>query len=92
MQPEVRYPMAMFSVTKHLEVSNRAQRPTIKRRPITCVVLTLGFSQSLLQIGNDILDILDTDTQTDHVGSYTGGFQFLTGQLTVRCRGRVRCQ
>ncbi len=43
----------------------------------------------LLQVGNDVVHILDTYRKTDQVGSHTGLNQLLVGQLAMRVTCRL---
>jgi len=45
--------------------------------------------QRLLQVGDDVVDVLDADRQAHHVGRYAGLGQFRRRQLAVGGRGRV---
>ena len=46
--------------------------------------------QRLLDIGNDIIDILDTNGETDKIRSHAACDQFFVGELTVRGIGGVK--
>ena len=46
-------------------------------------------SLTLLQVGLDVLDVLDADAETDEVLCHAAGRLFLVAQLLVRRRGRV---
>ena len=46
--------------------------------------------QRLFNICNDIIRILDTNRETDQVGTYTGFHQLFVRKLTVRMAGGVQ--
>src|SRR5262249_45028637 len=52
----------------------------------------LGLVECLLQVPEDVVDVLDTDGQSDHVGSNAAGGEFLVGQLLVRGCSRMNDQ
>jgi len=52
----------------------------------------LYLCQSLIQIGDKIVCIFQTDRQAKHVFADTGLFQFFRTQLTMSCRCRMSCQ
>ena len=48
-----------------------------------------GLRQRLVQIGDDVVDILDSDRHPDHVRQRARGFALFVRQLPVRGRCRV---
>ena len=46
--------------------------------------------ESLCEVSNDVIDIFQTDRQTDHAGIDARGDQLLIGELTVRFRSRMQ--
>ncbi|GEM_PF-5695359 len=51
--------------------------------------LLLNGGESLFEVGNQVVDMFDTDRQTYRVLGHTSLGQFLSGQLTVCGRGWV---
>ena len=58
--------------------------------PIRDTVAKMG--RPLIDIGDDVVDMIDTDAQTNHIRGHTGGFQFIVGQLAMRGRSRMCSQ
>ena len=46
-------------------------------------------SQCLIQVGKDILDVLDTDRKTNLLGSHAAGGELVVGELAVGGGGGV---
>lgn len=43
----------------------------------------LHLLHCLLQVGNDVVAVLDANTESDEVGTYTGFEQLLVAELTM---------
>ena len=52
----------------------------------------LDDSQRLINVGKNIVDVFDADTQANHLRFYSGPELFFLGELPVRGRGRVAGQ
>jgi hypothetical protein len=50
----------------------------------------VGGGERLVEVGDDVVDGLEADRQTDDVGAGAGGDALRLGQLAVRRRGRVQ--
>ena len=46
-----------------------------------------GFAEGLIQIGDNIIDILDPDRNAHHIGAGPGRILLFRGQLAVSCAG-----
>ena len=44
---------------------------------------TLHLFHCLLQVGDNVVAVLNTDTESDEVGTYTGFEQLLVAELTM---------
>ncbi len=51
-----------------------------------------GGSERLVEVGDDVVDVLDTDAQADHLRPHPGIALLLRRHLTMRGRGRVARQ
>jgi|HubBroStandDraft_4_1064222.scaffolds.fasta_scaffold250821_2 hypothetical protein len=48
--------------------------------------------EGLIEVGDDVVDVLDPDAQPDHLGTDACGFELICGHLPVRRRGRMAGQ
>ena len=52
--------------------------------------LSAGSFESLIEVGDDIVDVFDTDGNTDQIGADAGGDLFGFGKLTVGHAGGMQ--
>ena len=48
--------------------------------------------EGLIEVGDNVVDVLDPDAQSDHLGTNASGFELICGHLPVRRRSRMAGQ
>src|SRR5690554_1691372 len=79
---------------KRLSCINKAAPPPVttrgRRRSWMTRRSALASSQGLIEVGEDIVDMLDADGEAHHIGGYPGPGELLVVELAVGGGGRDR--
>src|ERR1700733_3198614 len=51
-----------------------------------------GLAKGLIEVGEDVVDVLDSDAEADHLGQYARVALFFGGHLPMRCGSRMACE